>query len=147
MKFTKKILSAVAVMLLSAAAFAETYYVSVKSTNLKAKPAGSSKNVASVKYGDPLTWVKTDGNWTLVSNGKSEGWISTTAITKRRIVANSKVNTDAKEIALAGKGFGDGINAEGDNGNYAAVNAVERNCISENENTSFKNKGGLKVAE
>ena len=147
MKFTKRILSLAAVTLLSVAAFAETYYVSVKNTNLKAKPAGSSKNVTAVKYGDAVTWLKSDGNWTLVSYGKAEGWISTNALTKRKIVASSKVNTDAKEIALAGKGFGEGLSAEGDSGNYAAVNSVERNTVSEKENASFKTKGGLKVAE
>ena len=147
MKFTKKILSAALVMLISAAAFAETYYISVKSTNLKAKPSGSSKNLSKVSYGDAVTWVKEEGNWTLVSYGKIEGWVSTNAITKRKIIASSKVSTDAKEIALAGKGFGEGLNAEGEASNYAAVNALEKNAISESENASFKKAGGLKVTE
>ncbi len=147
MKFTKKILSAAVAMLISVAAFAETYYVSVKNSNLKAKPAGSSKNVLSVQYGDPVTWVKTDGNWTLVKKGNTEGWISTNAITKRRIIAGSKVSTDAKEIALAGKGFGDGMDMDGNGNNYAAVNAVEKNSVSNSANESFKAKGGLKAAE
>ena len=147
MKFTKKILSVAVTMLLSMAAFAETYYVSVKSTNLKAKPSGSSKNLSKVSYGDAVTWVKDDGNWTLVSYGKTEGWISTNAITKRKIVSSSKVTTDAKEIALAGKGFGEGINADSEASNYTAVNAVEKNAVSYSANESFKSKGGLKVAE
>ncbi len=147
MNFTKKLLSAVAVLLLSVMAFAETYYVSVKNSNLKAKPSGASKNLASVKYGDPVTWVKTDGAWTLVSTGKTEGWISTNAITKRKIVNTGKVSTDAKEIALAGKGFSEGLETDSENTNYTAVNSVERNAVSESENASFKTKGGLKVSE
>ncbi|MBQ6566902.1 MAG: SH3 domain-containing protein [Treponema sp.] len=147
MKFNKKILAAAVAMLISAVAFAETYYVSVKSSHLKAKPAGSSKNVTNVSYGDAVTWVKTDGNWTLVKKGNVEGWISSNAITKRKVVSGSKVTTDAKEIALAGKGFGDGIDTENDGGNYTAVNAVERNSVSDSTNESFKAKGGLKVAE
>lgn len=147
MKFNKKILLAAVAMLISAVAFAETYYVSVKNSNLKAKPAGSAKNLVSVQYGDAVTWIKADGSWTLVKKGNVEGWISSKAITKRKVVSGSKVSTDAKEIALAGKGFGEGIDAEGKGGNYEAVNSVERNSVTNSANESFKEKGGLKVAE
>ncbi len=147
MTFSKRILTIVVSMFISALAFSETYYVSVKNTKLKAKPSGNSKNVTSVQYGDAVVWIKDSGNWTYVSTGKAEGWISSNAITKRKIVSSSKVTTDAKEIALAGKGFGDGITAESDNSNYAAVNMVEKNTVSENDNVSFKSKGGLKVSE
>ena len=147
MNFTKKLLSAAAVLLLSAAVFAETYYVSVKSSNLKAKPSGVAKNVAGVSYGDPVTWIKEEGGWTLVSKGSTQGWISTNALTKRKIVNTGKVSTDAKEIALAGKGFGEGLETNAENGNYTAVNAVEKNTVSESTNESFKAQGGLKVSE
>ena len=147
MNVTKKLLSAAAVLLLSTAVFAETYYVSVKTSSLKAKPSGLAKNVATVNYGDAVVWVKEEGSWTLVSIGKKEGWISTNAITKRKIVASNKVSTDAKEIALAGKGFGDGISADSDKSNYAAVNTVENNRVSESENATFKAQGGLRVSE
>ncbi len=147
MIFSKKILTLAVAMFVSALAFSETYYVSVKNAKLKAKPSGSSKNITNVSYGDAVTWIKDSGNWTFVSTGKAEGWISTNAITKRKIVRSSKVTTDAKEIALAGKGFGDGITADSDSSNYAAVNMVEKNTVNENEIDSFKSKGGLKVSE
>lgn len=147
MNFKKKVLTTAALLLLSLSAFAETYYVSVKNASLKAKPSGMAKTVTNVEYGDAVTWIRTDGNWTLVSFNKKEGWISTNTITKRKVVSSSKVNTDAKEIALAGKGFAAGLDASGNNENYALVDFIEKNEVSSNENFSFKKNGGLKVEE
>ncbi len=146
----KKFVSLATILLIGVCAFSQTFYVSVKSSDLRAKPSATSKSLKKVAYGDAVTVVDdSKGNWTLVSIGKTEGWISSSSLSKRKIVvSDKKVSTDAKEIALAGKGFGDGISATSSgNGNYSAVEALEKNEISEKENKSFVSQGGLKSAE
>ena len=39
------------------------------------------------------------------------------------------------------------MDMDGNGNNYAAVNAVEKNSVSNSANESFKAKGGLKAAE
>ncbi len=149
MKNSKKITSVIISFIFGTLAFSQTFYVAVKTANVKAKDSNSSKTVASVSYGDAVTVVDEGTKWTQVklSNGTT-GWLNSSSLSKRKIVASSKVSTDAKEIALAGKGFGDGISAESDSkGNYSAVDAVEKNSVTEKENTAFKTNGGLKVAD
>lgn len=151
----KKFLSLALVGILALSAFAkgESKYVAVQKAQLKAKASSSAKTVCEVAYGDVVSVVSESGKWTLVAaTGKAsgQGWIRTTALSKRKIVAGKKVSTDAKELSLAGKGFSEGIEAEyskSSSADYTAVDSVEANSISDAERTEFVENGKLKEAE
>ncbi|MBQ3687514.1 MAG: SH3 domain-containing protein [Treponema sp.] len=140
---------------LSLAAFAAgaSRYVSVQSLAVKEKASGTSRTLMTVSYGDELTVVKESGKWTQVtpkSNPSVTGWVNSSALSKRKIVAGKAVKTDANEISLAGKGFAEGLDTRQTddwNSDYAAVDAVEGNAVPEADVDAFVREGKLKEAE
>lgn len=151
----KRFISCILILCVGIAAFAiEKRYIAVESTSLRAKNSASSKSVGQVAYGDEVSLIKESGKWSLVSpaaDSSIQGWISSSALSKRKIVAGGKkVSTDAKEISLAGKGFSEGLEAEyGKEGNadYNAVDAIEKNTVTEDERSTFVKEGKLKECE
>ncbi len=150
----KRFLTGLLLLSITFAAFAGSYsrYVSVQTLAIKEKASNKSKTVASVSYGDEVTVSKTSGKWSLVSPKSSpsvSGWVSTSALSKRKIVKGKAVTTDASEISLAGKGFSEGLEAEySKNGttDYASVDLIEQNLISESDQQAFITEGQLKEA-
>ncbi len=150
----KRILTGLLLISIAFASFAASYsrYVSVQSLAIKEKASNRSKTVASISYGDEVTVSKTSGKWSLVSPKSSpsvKGWVSTSALSKRKIVKGKTVTTDASEISLAGKGFSEGLEAEySKNGtaDYAAVDLIEQNQIPESDQQAFISEGKLKEA-
>lgn len=146
----KKVVTLFAVVLAGACLFAQTYYVNVKSTSLKDKPSARGKTLVSVSYGDAVTVVDSgsEKDWVLVRSGKTEGWVSNASLSKRKIVASSGSGASAKEVSLAGKGFGDGMESKSNGkGNYTSVNALEKNNVTDKELDGFVADGGLQSAK
>ncbi len=137
------------------AAFAASYtrYVSVQSLPIKEKASGSSKTLMNANYGDELTVIKDSGKWTQVSpksNPSVKGWVSTSALSKRKIVVGKTVKTDASEISLAGKGFSEGFvnkDAKSWDTDNATIDSIEANIIPDEERQAFIKEGKLKEAE
>ncbi len=72
---------AVALILLSSAAYAEDYlYVQSKKAKLRLKPDFSSKVSGEVKRGDRLTLLETAKGWHKVLHGKAGGWINSLVV-------------------------------------------------------------------
>jgi len=96
----------------------ETMSVQVKESEVRATPSFLGKIVAKVVYGDRVTVTGKSGSWTKVSlkGGTPQGWMHASALTTKRIVlkagqTNVKSGTSQDELALAGKGFNDQVEA------------------------------------
>ena len=135
---------------LAAFAAGETRYISVKSLALKEKASNASKTVTTLSYADEVTLSQVSGKWSLISpksNPSVKGWVSSSALSKRKIVAGKAVKTDASEISLAGKGFSEGLEAEyrrDGTADYASVDLIEGNSVPDSERQAFVKEGRLK---
>ncbi len=150
----KRLCTALLLAGLALAAFAagETRYISVQSLAMKEKASGSSKTVRTLTYGDEVTVTQVSGKWTQVSPKASpsvKGWVSSSALSKRKIVKGKSITTDASEISLAGKGFSEGLEAEyrkDGSADYASVDLIEGNSVTDGERQTFVKDGKLKEA-
>lgn len=128
-----------------------TKYVRINSGVLREKASATSKKVCSVNYTESVTVLSENGKWSYVQrNDKSaqKGWISTDSLSKKKIVAGSKVNANANEIALAGKALNKSIEARmarDFNYNYKLVDQVEAIKITDAEILAFLKEGKLKT--
>jgi hypothetical protein len=114
----------------------ETMSVQVKESVLRATPSFLGKIVANVAYGDRVIVIEKSGAWKKVSlkGGSPQGWISSSALTTKKIVlkagqASAQTGASQNELALAGKGFNEQVEASFKNQNkkldYAWINRME----------------------
>jgi len=114
----------------------ETMSVQVKESEIRATPSFLGKIVAKLVYGDRVTVAGKSGAWTKVSlkGGATQGWMHESSLTTKRIVlkagqTNVKSGTSQDELALAGKGFNDQVEAsfvkQNKNLDYTWVNMME----------------------
>lgn len=81
---------------------------------------------------------------------QKKGWIPSSALSKKKVLASSSTTADAKEIALAGKGFSSSIEstyAKEFNVDYSDVDYVESQSVSDKELQSFIVEGQLNSGE
>lgn len=138
------------------AAPGDTMYVSVKETEMKQGTSSFDKAVATAVYGEAVTVVQTKGKWiqvTKVNNPEVEGWIASSSLTSKKIVASSKgkVSASADEIALAGKGFSEQVENEyrstNTKLNYDSVDSMEQFVIKPASLQEFIEDGKLNGGE
>lgn len=143
----KKILL-VTLFLLSSLLFAnEKRYVNCKQLDLRASNTNFGKKIGSVSYGEELTVLSENNNWCeLKSDSGLQGWAQETNLSKRKITS-SNFSIKKDEIALAGKGFGEELEAaykkKAINANYYQINATERLRIADVELKKFLVDGKL----
>jgi len=148
-KFIMICISLLSILLLNATADAQKVMsVQVKEGLLRATPSHLGKIVARVSYSDRVTVLEERGAWKKVSrsNGKSQGWIHNTALTNKRIAlkaGQSNVGTSVSrdEIALAGKGFSEEVEAQyrksNKNLDYTWINWMEAIKVSPKQMEDF----------
>lgn len=106
----KKFLCFAILILLCGSVFAadqKVMYVSMDSLPLKAAASSTSKTIRTLEYASKVNVIQNKGNWVKVSladNIKVEGWVPSSSVTSKKIKSKT-ASADAKEIALAGKGF------------------------------------------
>ena len=90
-------------------------YISLDPAVLKEKASALSAKVGELSYGDSVILLDEKKNWSYVcsvDDDSVQGWIPSSALSKKKIVAGAtKTTADADEIALAGKGFNSTIEA------------------------------------
>lgn len=129
-------------------------YVSIQKASLREKPSALSKVIQTLSYGDAVTVIEEKGKWIKISPASKDaiiGWVEKSALTKKKIFVNgNKVSANAKELALAGKGF----NAEVESSfktsgqvNYAPVDEMEKNIVSQSQMEEFIEEGNLNGGE
>ena len=87
-----------ALALSATAAYADTVYVQAKSAKLRDGKTSLDREVATVRFGDALEVLKTDGSWLQVRTaGGARGWIFVNKTT------TTKPSTQDDELAALGR--------------------------------------------
>lgn len=152
----KKILSIISMLLLGSCLFAESVWVKVKSTKVFDRDSSRGKKIALISYGTELEVLGKSGKYlkiTIADNGEQEtvswvGWVESKNTSSRVLKTSSSAN--AKEIALAGKGFNaevEGLYEQETGLDFSRVDAIESIIIDIDELTDFIEEGNLKGAE
>jgi uncharacterized protein YgiM (DUF1202 family) len=143
------------VVFTSPAAFAQkTMSVQVREGQLRAAPSHLGKIVARASYGDRVTVLEEKGDWKKVTlaGGKHQGWIHNSALTSKKIAlkagqGNVGTSVSQGEIALAGKGFSEEVEAQyrksNKNLDYTWINRMEAIKVSPEEMENFMSVGRL----
>jgi len=130
--------------------------VQVRTGQLRERPSFLGKVTAEVSYGDRMTVLESRGPWTKVRNADGEGWIHTSALTEKKVVlrsgdADARTSASGEELALAGKGFNDEVEAEFRQQNpdvdYAWVDRMETMVVTPSEAGDFLSAGGVQPRE
>jgi Bacterial SH3 domain len=132
----------------------ETLSVQVKEGELRATPSFLGRIVARVAYGDRVNVVENRGAWKKVSpsGGRSQGWMHTSALTTKRIAlkagqTNVQTGATQNELALAGKGFSEEVEAAFRKGNknldYTWINRMENFKVSPEQMQNFLVQGNV----
>mgnify|MGYP001175634479 FL=1 len=114
----------------------ETMSVQVKESEIRSTPSFLGKIVAKAAYGDRVAVTGRSGSWTKVTlkGAGTEGWMHASALTTKRIMLKAgqsdvKSGTTQDELALAGKGFNNQVEAsfikQNKNLDYTWVNRME----------------------
>jgi SH3-like domain-containing protein len=152
-------LALLSVLFLNATAEAQKILsVQVREGQLRATPSHLGKIVAKTSYGDWVTVLGERGAWKKVSlsNGKYQGWMHSTALTSKKIVlkagqANVGTSVTRDEIALAGKGFSEEVEAQyrktNKNLDYTWINRMEAMKVSSGQIEDFITGGHLALSE
>ncbi len=111
----------VAAVLLAATvalAVAGVMSIQVRTGKLRTRPSFLGQVTASVGYGDRVTVLDEKSGWIQVRTGNGQtGWIHNSALTEKKVVLNAgqgdvATGASGSELALAGKGFNDEVEAE-----------------------------------
>jgi len=119
-------------------------YVAVQITALKDSTGFFAKDLKNLPLGTEVTLIREDGKWTQVRAENLDGWVASSSLSARRVVASGSPVT-ASEIALAGKGFSPDTEIEyRKNGlDYSMVDSMEKITIPANDLLRFITEGQL----
>ena len=127
-----------------------TRYVAVENIEVKDSAGFFGGSLGTLPFGTAVTVIREDGKWTQVNAGHLSGWVASSGLNTRRVVAAGSAVTP-QEIALAGKGFSPEVEAEYKKGggqiNYAAVDEMEKVTIVERDLLTFIEEGHLSRGE
>lgn len=144
----KKVFIALTVLFSVSFIYAETEYICVSEGRLTKDPKAKSEVVSDVSYGAPVEILKTGDKWKLVETEDGiQGWISVKSLTPKKIKSR-KVNADANEIALAGKGWASSLEqayAESTGIDFSLIDSLEEPVTNIDEVYDFIVEGQLNL--
>ncbi|MFW6180682.1 MAG: SH3 domain-containing protein [Spirochaetota bacterium] len=154
----RMVLAAVTVCLLagSPAAWGAQMSVTVRETQVRSTPSFMGPVVAVLAYGDRVDVLEEQRGWARVAAGeKGRGWVHLSALTEKRVVLKAGAEDVDKtasggEVALAGKGFNEQVEAEyreQKNLDYTWIDRMEQIAFPADRLSSFLTEGGLHPAE
>jgi len=125
-----------------------TRFVSIKNATVKDSPWFFARELGNLPLGNEVTLISESGKWSQVRSGNLTGWVTSTSLSVRRIVASGTSST-ATEIALAGKGFSPETEMEyRQNGlDYSTVDFMEQITVPKDELLGFITDGRLARGE
>jgi uncharacterized protein YgiM (DUF1202 family) len=142
--------------LLGTFALAETVMsVQVKETQIRATPTFLGKILSTLAYGDRVKVLEEQRGWAKVEIPGGNGWVNMSALTKKRIVLQAgakdvESGASSSEVALAGKGFNEQVEAQykkEKNLDYTWVDRMETFVFPPDELVSFLLEGRLTSSE
>lgn len=123
-------------------------YISEKDVSLKSSTSFFASKIGSLKYGDQVTVLETNGKWSKIQSINTpdlSGWVSSSQLTKRKIMAsNNYFSADTSELALAGKGFSSSKSKRKVKSNFDSIKIIEEVNLTEEELLEFIKEGNLK---
>ena len=145
------------ILLLAFVAFArgqKSMSVQVKEAQLRSAPSFMGKIITTIAYTKKVEVLEEKGDWmkVVVKGTSTDGWIHSSALTKKEIVLKPgkddiKRAVSSDEVVLAGKGFNATVeehfkeqNSEVD---YQTVDTMEQEIISHDEMITFLQEGGV----
>ncbi|MDR3019988.1 MAG: SH3 domain-containing protein [Treponema sp.] len=149
----RKLIIIAILLCISVAVFSQTSqntrFVAVQSAALKSSTGFFASNVATLSLGDTVTLIQESGKWSQVRAGNHTGWIASSSLSARRVIASGNVGVSASEVALAGKGFSPETEMEyKKNGlDFTLVDTMERITVPSNELLRFITDGQLQRGE
>jgi len=122
--------------------------VAVESLEVKSSTWFFASAVGSLRLGDEVTLVRESGRWSEIRAGGIAGWVVSASLSPRRPVRALAPVTPG-EVALAGKGFGQEVEAQYrlTGPDYSLVDEMEAFAISMEELLRFILEGRLSGAE
>jgi uncharacterized protein YgiM (DUF1202 family) len=132
----------------------KTMYVASKTADIKASTGFFAESLGTLQYGDQVTVLQEDGKWVevrWVDRPAITGWMVSANLTTKRITASgSGTSATANELALAGKGFSEEVEASyktsgaaGAAQQYADIDAIEAQVLSKESLYRFLTEGHL----
>ena len=123
-------------------------YISAQDVVIKDSTGFFAKEIGNLSLGNEVTLIGGEGKWAQIRYGNLSGWISSSSLSARRIVAAGSTAT-ATEIALAGKGFSPDMEVEYRRSglDYSLVDSMEKMVIPSGELLSFITDGKLEKAK
>lgn len=125
-------------------------YIAVKEIEAKSSPSVWGRPNVTFYYGDQVQVVEEKSSWVKVSKDGKSGWVKDSCITSNKIKPKGRVSVNADEIALAGKGFSNSLEAEYSNSydiDFDVVDFMEKVQLSDGDLRDFIVDGQLKGAE
>jgi len=121
-----------------------TRYVAVQTTVLKDSAGFFAKDLGSLSLGDAVTIILDNGKWSQVQAGSLTGWVASSSLSARRVVASNAAVT-ASEVAMAGKGFSPDMEMEYKKSglDYSMVDSMEQITVPQGDLFRFINEGRL----
>jgi uncharacterized protein YgiM (DUF1202 family) len=121
-----------------------TRYVAVESLAVKEAAGAFSRDLGTLPLGREVTVTREDGKWTQIRAGNLSGWVSSSGLSTRRVIAAGSAVTPT-EVALAGKGFSEATENEyrASGLDYSMVDIMEQLSIPNQEMQQFVNEGRL----
>lgn len=126
--------------------------VQVKATQLRATPSYLGKIITKLSYGAKVIILEERGDWKRASYGNSQGWLHSSAVTTKKLALTAGQTSQGgsvsqDEIALAGKGFNEEIEARyrkaNKNLDYTWINNMETFNVPAEEMEIFIIEGEL----
>lgn len=142
-----RLLLVLAAWITAAAATAGTITVLVQETALRKRPQSYSPSVGTARLGQKFESAGLESGFYKTDSG----YIHSSAVTTRKASVSGGDgvggSATAEEVTLAGKGFNAQVEksygSKNGSANFAAVNAMERRSVSENQLFDFLRAGGL----
>lgn len=142
-----------AVLIIVVLLIAETLIVKVKSTYLRKEPKFYAQVVATLKAGDSLEKIKSQGGWMQARTKEGfVGWVHSSAVKPKKFSLlamdkSLKTQASADEVALAAKGFSkqveESYKAKNKNLSYAWVDRMLKMKVTAAQIKAFLQKGRL----
>ena len=147
---------AVLVVLGAGITFAASMSVQVQTSKLRATPSQLGRVVATVKYGEAMQVETSQKGWYSVTtpDGK-KGWLHESVLSKKPVAmhagtTDAAIGVSTDEVALAGKGFNEQVEAklkaEGTL-DFTWVNRMVTFDISSDQILAFRSQGHLPGGE
>jgi len=147
---------AVLLVLCAGITFAASMSVQVKTSKLRSTPSQLGRIVATVKYGDVIQVESSKRGWYAVktADGK-KGWLHESVLSSKPIAmragtTDAAVGVSTDEVALAGKGFNEQVEAKMKADKSLDFTWVDRMIafdISSDQIVAFRSQGNLPGGE